>query len=67
MECLSPVFAEIVSRILDGPVPVLATIAAKGSGFIAEVVGRQDVELVTVTAESRDRLPDELVHRFQPQ
>ena len=66
MECLSPVFAEIVSRILGSPVPVLATIAAKGSGFIAEVAGRQDVEIVTVTAGNRDRLPDELVHRFRP-
>jgi nucleoside-triphosphatase len=67
MECLSPVFAEIVSRILDGPVPALATIAAKGGGFITEVKGQQDVEIVAVTAANRDRLPDELVRRFQPQ
>jgi hypothetical protein len=46
--------------------PVLATIAAKDSGFIAGVKGRPDVEIVTVTAANRDQLPDELVRRLQP-
>ena len=65
MECLSPVFVEAVTRVLDGPVPVLATIAAKGGGFIAQVKARSDVEIVTVTSANRDRLPDELVCRIQ--
>jgi hypothetical protein len=46
-------------------VPVLATIAAKGSGFIAGVKGWPDVEIVAVTAANRDQLPDELVRRFR--
>jgi hypothetical protein len=29
MECMSPVFVDAVTRILDSSVPVLATIAAK--------------------------------------
>jgi len=66
MECMSPVFVEAVVRILDGPVPVLATIAAKGGGFITQVKARPDVEIVTVTAANRDRLPDELASRFRP-
>ena len=65
MDCMSPVFAEAATRILDGPVPVLATIAAKGSSFIAGTKARPDVEIVTVTAANRDRLPDELVRRIQ--
>jgi nucleoside-triphosphatase len=65
MECMSPVFVEAVVRILDGPVPVLATIAAKGGGFITQVKARSDVEIVTVTAANRDRLPDELASRFR--
>src|SRR5262245_21393606 len=36
MECLCPSFVEAVRRVLDSPAPVLATIALKGSGFIAE-------------------------------
>jgi len=54
MECLSRLFTEAVTRVLDSPVPVLATIAAKGVGFIAEVKSRLDVEIVTVTAANRD-------------
>lgn len=40
MECLSRSFIEAVRRILDGPVPLLATVALKGSGFIREVKTR---------------------------
>jgi len=65
MECFSSAFREAVLRALDGPVPVLATIAAKGGGFIAKVKDRPDVEIVTITTANRDRLPDELVHRIQ--
>lgn len=65
MECLSPVFVEAVTRILDGPVSALATIAVKGSGFIAGVKARLDVEIMTITAANRDPMPDELTRRFQ--
>jgi nucleoside-triphosphatase len=65
MECMSPVFVEAVTRILDSSVPVLATIAAKGGGFIAGVKARPDVEIVTVTAANRDELPNELASRVR--
>ena len=55
---------EAVTRALDGPTPVLATIAAKGGGFIAQVTARPDVEIVAVTAENRDRLADEFAGRI---
>ena len=61
MECMSPVFVAAITRVLDGPVPVLATIAAKGGGLIAQVKALPDVEIVEVTSVNRDRLPDELV------
>jgi nucleoside-triphosphatase len=63
MECLSAIFVQAVTRVLDGPVSVLATVAAKGGGFIARVKARPDVETVTVTTANRDRLPDELARR----
>lgn len=60
MELLCPEFIAVVRRLLDGPVPLLATVAMKGGGLIAEVKGRQDVRLIEVTQENRDRLPAEL-------
>jgi nucleoside-triphosphatase len=65
MECMSRVFVEAVPVVLDGPVPVLATIAAKGGGFIAIVKARPDAEIVTVTPANRRDLPDVLAARFQ--
>jgi nucleoside-triphosphatase len=61
MECLSPRFIKTVRRVLDGPVPVLATIALKGGGFIAEVKARPDVQLVMVEPGNRHSLPGDLV------
>ena len=52
--------AAAVRRVLDGPAPVLATAALKGSGFIAEVKARPDVRLVAVDAVNRDDLPAQL-------
>jgi len=63
MECLSRVFAEIVTRVLDSQVPVLATVAAKGGGFIAAVRCRTDVEMITVSTSNRDKLAEELACR----
>jgi hypothetical protein len=39
---------------------VLATVALKGGGLIAEVKARPDVRLVTVGPANRDDLPDQL-------
>lgn len=61
MECLCPAFVDAVRRLLNGPVPVLATVALKGGGFIAEVKARPDVRLVAVDPTNRDGLPGQLV------
>jgi nucleoside-triphosphatase len=60
MELLCPAFVEVVPRLLDGPTPVVATVAQKGQGLIAQVKACADICLVTVTDESRDGLPLEL-------
>jgi nucleoside-triphosphatase len=60
MECLCLSFVEAVRGALDGPAPVLATIALKGDGLIAEVKTRPDVRLVTVDPANRDDLPEQL-------
>jgi nucleoside-triphosphatase len=70
MELLCPAFVEVVPRLLDGPVPVLATIALRGSGLITQVTDRADVCLEHVTPQDRDSLPEELERwlrqRIQP-
>jgi len=63
MECYSKLFVDTMRQILDGDVPLLATIALKGGGFIREVKQRDDVELITVSPGNRDSLPGELVAR----
>ncbi|OAI48234.1 hypothetical protein AYO44_07685 [Planctomycetaceae bacterium SCGC AG-212-F19] len=60
MELLCPSFTGAVWRLLDGPVPVIATVALKGSGLIAAVKERPDVRLVQVPVANRDEIPGEL-------
>jgi nucleoside-triphosphatase len=60
MELLCPEFVDAVRRLLGGPVPVVAAVAMKGGGLIAEAKTREDVRLVEVTDENRDSLPAEL-------
>ena len=60
MECHCPQFIEAVSRLLEGPVPVVATIALRGGGFIAEVKKRPNVQIVEVTHGNRQTLPEQI-------
>jgi nucleoside-triphosphatase len=56
MECLSRAFVDVVSRLLASEVVVIATIGARGGGFIAETKTRDDVELWHVTRANREEL-----------
>jgi nucleoside-triphosphatase len=60
MECSCPAFTAAIRRVLEGPVPVLATVALKGGGFIAEVKARPDVRIIEVAQGNRDDLPERL-------
>ncbi len=64
MECYSNRFIDSVRGLLEGPRPVVATIALQGGGFIAEAKSRADVEILEVTRESRDGLPALLVEKL---
>jgi nucleoside-triphosphatase THEP1 len=57
MECLSPAFVNAVGILLDGDVPVVATIGQRGGGFIAAVKRRPDVTLWVLTRANRDGMP----------
>jgi nucleoside-triphosphatase len=60
MELLCPQFVEAVPRLLDGPVPLVATVALRGGGLIAEAKARGNVRLVEVTERNSGALPDQL-------
>jgi nucleoside-triphosphatase len=57
MECLSVRFIVAMRALLKSPMTLVATVALKGSGFIAEVKQRKDSLLWEVTRENRDELP----------
>jgi nucleoside-triphosphatase len=57
MECLSEQFVAAMRALLSGPTPIIATVGARGGGFIAEVKRSPRCELWEVTHQSRDELP----------
>jgi nucleoside-triphosphatase len=64
MECFSEKFLRLVTAILDSEIPVVATIASKGGGFIATVKARSDVVLMELTQTNRDALLAEVLNHL---
>jgi nucleoside-triphosphatase len=65
MECFSSRFVDTVRQLLDGETPVVATVASKGAGFIAEAKARPDVQVIDVTHDNRDTLPQDLARELK--
>lgn len=65
MESLSLRFTNLMRRLLDSGKTVVATVALRGEGLIAEVKKRSDCSLVEVTPANRERLPGELAARLR--
>jgi len=57
MECLSQRFIAAIQELLNSRTLVVATIAQRGGGLIAEAKQRKDIELWEVTRANRDELP----------
>ncbi len=55
-ECFSAKFRAAIRSLLDSRQPLVATVALRGSGFIAEVKDRVDVEIWEATRENRELL-----------
>jgi len=66
MELFSGRFRQEVCKLLDGLIPLLAVIKAKGDPFLASVKRRGDVRLFTVTLENRDELPALICEQILP-
>jgi nucleoside-triphosphatase len=61
MECYSEKFTSLLRKIFDSDKIVIATIARKGGGLIAEIKERNDIQLFELMLENRDRLAFEIV------
>jgi len=61
MECLSERFVRAARALFDARRRVVATVAHRGPGFIAEVKRRPDVEIREVTVQNRDSLVDPIL------
>ncbi len=57
MECLSPRFVSAIERILEGEIPLIATVAERGTGLIERVKRREGAVLWTITRANRDGIP----------
>lgn len=57
MECLAPGFAAAMHRLLESSKLVVATVALRGGGLIAEAKARADAQIWEVTRESREAMP----------
>jgi nucleoside-triphosphatase len=66
MECLSTKFDRIMKEVLNSEKWVIATIALKGGGLIAEVKQRRDVKLFEITQSNRDVLFSEILKEINP-
>lgn len=64
MECFSAFFRETTKAVLDADKKVLATVAMRGGGFIADVKARWDVSLKELTWENRDHMLTDIVGRL---
>ena len=61
MECFSQKFITAATAALDSRNIVIGTITLGGSDFIQEVKRRSDTEILEVTPENRDQLPEFLI------
>ncbi|MBN1227531.1 MAG: hypothetical protein JXA79_11105 [Deltaproteobacteria bacterium] len=64
MECFSRVFMKAATEVLNAENIVLGTITLGGDDFIKAVKQRDDLELIEVTIDNRDGLPDLLVRKI---
>ncbi len=65
MECFSGKFKEAAVAALDSENVVLGTITLGGTDFILHIKERDDIEIIEVTLENRDTLPNVVVKKIE--
>lgn len=64
MECFSKMFTELVMELLSSNKLVVATVALKGTGLMAQVKSREDIELIEITTDNRNYLLPNILSRI---
>ncbi len=64
MECFSEAFKEAALNALDSSNIVVGTITFGGDNFILGIKTRVDMEIIEVTLDNRDLLPDAIIERI---
>jgi nucleoside-triphosphatase len=64
MECFSKMFTELVIELLSSNKLVVATVALKGTGLMAQVKSRPDIELIEITNDNRNDLLPSILSRI---
>lgn len=64
MECFSKLFTDLVMEQLSSNKLVIATVALKGTGLIAQVKRRPDIELIEITTNNRNHLLPGILSRI---
>jgi nucleoside-triphosphatase len=64
MELASSRFRDAVSELLEGDLPVVATVHAHRHPFTDPLKGRPGIEVLRVTGATRDDLPTRLAERL---
>jgi nucleoside-triphosphatase len=64
MELLSGRFRSKIIELLGQPINLLATLSKKGDGLVDRIKRQTDVEIIEVTRQNRDKLPEELLRKI---
>jgi nucleoside-triphosphatase len=62
MECFSEMFIVMIGKVLKSENMLVATMALKGGGMIADIKKRDNVAIFEVTRENRDSLSKEVLN-----
>ncbi len=65
MECFSRQFCRSISQLLNSKIHVVATIAMRGHGLIADIKKRPDCELFLLTNRNRSHLHEQILNKIQ--
>ncbi len=65
MECFSPKFVELMRGLLGSEVSVVATVAKKGGGFIAEVKQWPGVRVIELTGGNQEQVVSEVAEMIK--
>jgi nucleoside-triphosphatase len=64
MECFSNYFINVIREILESTKVFLATVSLKGSGLIAEIKKRNDIELFMLRNDNRKYLTSDVLEKI---